>query len=371
MSKKLKILLIEPYFSGSHKVWSEGLNKHSRHDVHLLTMEGLYWQWRMRGSSVSLAQRFLKEDIAYDLILASDMLDLGNFLSLTRSKTAHVPVALYFHENQLTYPWSPREPKSCKATHVALINYTSAMSADFLFFNSGYNQNSFFTNLEKLLQTFADDNQVENIQLLKDKSSVLPLGIDIKKLENARQEKQLDCLRPLILWNHRWEHDKNPEGFFKALTILYDEGLEFSLALLGENFRDNPKEFIMAKETFGKRVLHYGYVENQDEYNRWLWESDLLPVTSIQDFFGISVAEAIYCETQPLLPNRLAYPELLKGVECEDLFYNSFKQFLTKLRGEISREDKRTLLPLSEHISSYCWSKMIVRYDSVFEKMSQ
>ena len=37
------------------------------------------------------------------------MLDLCTFLALTRHQVRRIPVALYFHENQLTYPWSPTD----------------------------------------------------------------------------------------------------------------------------------------------------------------------------------------------------------------------------------------------------------------------
>ena len=38
---------------------------------------------------------------------------------------------------------------------------------------------------------------------------------------------------------HR-EHDKNPEIFFSILIRLHDEGEQFLVSVLGENFADNP-----------------------------------------------------------------------------------------------------------------------------------
>ncbi len=105
----MRLLLIEPYDTGSHAVWLRGYQRHSAHDVRLLTLEGKFWQWRMLGGAVTLAEQFLALDERPDLIVASDMLDLTTFLALTRPVTAHMPVAVYFHENQLTYPGGPRQ----------------------------------------------------------------------------------------------------------------------------------------------------------------------------------------------------------------------------------------------------------------------
>jgi hypothetical protein len=41
----MRILLIEPYFGGSHKAWAQGYVTHSRHDVTLLTLPARFWKW--------------------------------------------------------------------------------------------------------------------------------------------------------------------------------------------------------------------------------------------------------------------------------------------------------------------------------------
>jgi hypothetical protein len=84
----MRILLVEPYDTGSHSVWMRGYQAHSAHEVHLLSLEGRFWQWRMEGGAVTLAERYLALDPAPDLIVASDMLDLTAFLTLTRPATA-------------------------------------------------------------------------------------------------------------------------------------------------------------------------------------------------------------------------------------------------------------------------------------------
>ncbi|MBW2713999.1 MAG: DUF3524 domain-containing protein, partial [Deltaproteobacteria bacterium] len=93
MSKPLEITLIEPFFTGSHETWANGLRAHSRHNIKLLSLPGTNWRWRMRGGAMALAQAYLAEEHQPDLLLATDMLDLPTFLALTRKETHGVPTA--------------------------------------------------------------------------------------------------------------------------------------------------------------------------------------------------------------------------------------------------------------------------------------
>ena len=102
----MNITLIEPFFSGSHAAWATGYAQHSGHNIDILSLSGNYWKWRMHGGAVTLAKKFLESGAKPDPLLVTDMLDLTTFLALTRQKTARLPAAIYFHENQICYPWS-------------------------------------------------------------------------------------------------------------------------------------------------------------------------------------------------------------------------------------------------------------------------
>ena len=305
----MNILLLEPYYGGSHRSWSDGYKKYSSHDITILSLPGRFWKWRMHGGAVTLAKEFNKIEKSFDLILASDMLDLTTFLSLTRKKSSHIPTVIYFHENQLSYPWSPddRDIIEKRDKHYGFINYSSALTANHCFFNSDYHRSSFLSELPKLLKHFPDYNELASIQQIESRSSVLHLGLDLKRFNSYRSEQKGT---PIILWNHRWEYDKNPVGFFKLLRLLIKNNIDFKVVILGEKFSEFPSEFTKNIKILGDRILHIGYVDTFEEYASWLWKSDILPVTNIQDFFGASIMEAVYCECIPILPNRLTYPEL-------------------------------------------------------------
>lgn len=358
----LNIVLLEPFFSGSHKQWAEGLQKYSQHKIEILSLPGRHWKWRMHGGAVSLAKQFNELDYKPDFILSTSMLDFSTFLGLTKEKSAGIPTAVYFHENQLTYPWSPqdRDVKHKRDNHYAFINYTSALVADQVFFNSAYHKNSFISAIPKFLNQFPDKQEKENINLIKSKSNVLHLGMDLAPFDEFEYHPTNE--NPILIWNHRWEYDKNPEEFFEALFKLDEAGIEFGLIVLGEQNDVNPPIFDEANSKLKNRIVHWGYVENFAEYAHLLWKADILPVTSNQDFFGGSVVEAMYCGCFPLLPNRLAYREHLADQQKEVCLYED-GELLNRLKSIIAHWENQRFTTV---VGKYDWSLQIDQYDSIF-----
>ncbi len=351
----MDILIIEPYFTGSHASWAEGYRAASRHNVEILALDGRSWKWRMHGGAITLARRFMEEARSPDLILATDMLDLTTFLSLTRTRTASTPTAVYFHENQFTYPWSPgdRDVLRGRDLHYGFINYASALAAERVFFNSRYHMDSFFAALAGYLKGLPDHNEFGTIEVIKKKSRVLYLGMDLARLKAVATAAPPASGPALILWNHRWEYDKNPGEFFEALYALQERSLDFEVAILGENFRRQPDEFEAARRRLGARVVHFGFVEDTASYASWLKRSDILPVTSRHDFFGCSVIEALYMGCFPILPNRLAYPEHIPEDQHRLHLYDDFKGLVSRLVRAVSDIDTVRATNLSGLAAKY------------------
>src|SRR5262249_21149745 len=242
-----------------------GYQRYSRHEVEILSLPGQWWQWRMQGGAVTLARLFMQSDLQPDLIIVSDMLDLATFLALTRRRTANTPTVVYFHENQLTYPPGPRQRRDLR---YGFINYASALVADAVFFNSDFHRDAFLDELPRLLKHYPDNNELQTVAQIEAKSQVLPLGLDLLRFDAFGPKPSFSKQNSLavILWNHRWEYDKNPVAFFNALYKLIDRGIEFKVIIAGENTRQKAEEFDEARQRLASRLIHFGYAEFFEDY---------------------------------------------------------------------------------------------------------
>jgi len=364
----MKIAILDPFHSGSHRAWSTGLARHSDHEIRIFSLPGRHWKWRMHGAALSLAKAWTNSGFAADMILTTDMMALDTFAAVCRHSLKHVNLAIYFHENQLTYPWSPDDPDTItgRDNHYAFINLTSALAADRLFFNSKYHLESFLGALPEFCRQFPPPSIQPEAETLKDKSAVLPPGIDLTSLDHPAPERRPN---PVILWNHRWEYDKGPEAFFEALFQLDREGLDFELIILGEAYGQSPPIFAEARSKLADKILHWGFATSRLRYAQLLRQSDILPVTSRQDFFGISVIEAIYCGARPLLPRKLAYPDHFPPAEFPDIFYDSPKDLLDQLRTLLKNPTKIRQHQFHQQVAQYDWNTIISTYDQLLWNM--
>ncbi|HKJ89351.1 MAG TPA: DUF3524 domain-containing protein, partial [Gammaproteobacteria bacterium] len=130
-----------------------------------------------------------------------------------------------------------------------------------------------------------------------------------------------------------------------------------------------PAIFPEARRRLGDRVVHFGHVPDRAAYARWLWAADVLPVTSRHDFFGISVLEAVYCRTFPLLPHDLAYPELIPEAWRERCLYSDVEDLENRLRTIITADPppRWDLNGLWAAAAGYAWERMAPVYDRILE----
>ena len=174
---------------------------------------------------------------------------------------------------------------------------------------------------------------------------------------------------PLIIWNHRWEYDKNPETFFQLLFDLEANGYHYEVAILGERYNKYPKVFDEAKQRLGEKVVRFGYVETKEAYKKWLLKADIIPVTSNQDFFGESLVKAMYYNCYPLVPNRLVFPEHFPENTSVDFVYTSYSDLLKKMEHLIENIEITRTTKVSSLVEKYSWSNIAEHYDNTFENM--
>ena len=363
MAKKLKFLFLEPFFGGSHRDFAEGLVAHSRHSIDLVTLPARFWKWRMRGAAITFARKIgsLK---GYDGLVLTDLMSLADFKALM--PPPFPPSLVYFHENQLTYPLAPGERMDYQFGFTGL---TTALAATRILFNSHFHKDAFFDQMPAFLNMMPEYVPGWTVDTIRERSAVCYPGCHFP-MELTMPEDRASI--PLIIWNHRWEFDKNPDGFFAALQTLVEKGVAFELAILGENFQAVPKAFIRAREQFNDRIRQYGYEAKRDDYEGWLRQGHVVVSTAEQENFGIAIVEAIRWGCFPILPKRLVYPEIIPEVFHKDCLYNSHKDMVDKLYLLLTegspRRDQR--MKLSEAMAKFSWDTVIEAYDEELEKLA-
>jgi glycosyltransferase involved in cell wall biosynthesis len=327
--KDLRVLLLEPYYGGSHRSFLEGLRR-LPFRFELMSLPPRKWKWRMRLAAPFFAGRLRETGRRFDRVLCSSFLDAAAFRGLAPPWVREVPVLTYFHENQFAYPVQAEDERDL---HFGLTNTTTALASDSLAFNSSYNLESFLAGVRELSRHAGDMSLDDPVRTIRAKSTVLPPGVDFTEVDAAVDSGPGGP--PVIVWNHRWEHDKDPETFFQTLFDCAHEGIDFKLIVLGESFERRPAIFEEARKRLSGRLLHFGYARSRREYARWLRRGSIAVSTAGHEFFGMAVLEAVRAGCRPLLPGRLSYPELFPG----EFLYDE-GGFPVRLREELLRNER-------------------------------
>ncbi|MBN2130595.1 MAG: DUF3524 domain-containing protein, partial [Sedimentisphaerales bacterium] len=168
----MRILALEPYYGGSHKAFLDGWSAASRHEWTVLSLPPYKWKWRMRHAAVTFAEMVAERasgDLPWDVLFCSDMLNLAEFLGLAPQGIRNVPSAVYFHENQLTYPVRFESERDYQ---FAMTNMTTALAADTVWFNSAFHRDSFLAALGSFLKRMPDYQFATAVERIGQKTRV-------------------------------------------------------------------------------------------------------------------------------------------------------------------------------------------------------
>lgn len=357
-----RILFLDPYHGTSHRVLSTAIRDRSRHDVTLLWLPPRKWKWRMRGAALAFEPLVRALPAPPDILVTTDMLNLPELLGLLRDVLPpRLPVVTYFHENQITYPVRALDERDF---HFGLANIYTALASDLVVFNSQFHRAEFLAAIPAFLRSMPDLRPDGVPDRILARSEVLGPPIDLGPQRRANHAP----VGNLVLWNHRWEEDKDPEAFFRVMRRLNHTGADFGLMVLGESFRDQPACFEPARRDLAHRIEHWGFLASREEYLRAVARCRIVVSTARHDFFGLAVREAIALGCYPLLPRRLVYPELTGG--WTDALYDTEDDLLGRLERLLSEPTREPPAGLREEMRSHDRARVVERWDRWFDALA-
>ena len=380
-ARRARVLFLNPFHGGSHRAFAEGWAAHSRHAFDLVTLPARFWKWRMRGAALHFARK-VEEPGRYDALVVTDLMSLSDLKALWGP--ACPPALAYFHENQLSYPLPPGEAIDYQ---FGFTDITTCLAARRVLFNSRFQHDAFFDRLPGFLGMMPEHQPRWVVESIRARAGVLHPGIDFGDTVAAGDDGAPAPRRggrpstrpsedgpPLVIWNHRWEFDKNPAAFFAALDAALARGAEFRLALLGENFQVVPKEFEAARERYGPRIVQYGHVEDRAAYLDWLRRGDIVVSTAGQENFGMAVVEAMALGCLPLLPRRLAYPEIVPPQLHGAFLYEDDDDLAARLTallagGIRAAAAERARKDLAGAMRRYAWDRVARGFDRELDNL--
>lgn len=299
----MRVLLLSAYEAVSHRYWANSLMAELT-DVEwtLLSLPPRHFAWRIRGNPLSW---WLKEHATlsqrFDVVLATSMVDMATLVGLF-PHLGQARKIVYFHENQFAYPESSEQVPQVEAK---MVNLYAALAADTLVFNTAYNRDSFFTGVRQFLKKMPENlPAAAPLERLRRSAKVLPVP-----LQPLAQRPDVAPPPRRIVWNHRWEYDKNPEDFFAVLFRLSEEGVPFELAVMGQRFRDEPAIFAEAQVRLAQHLVCWG-PQPEEQYQALLNGGGIVVSTTWHEFQGLAIMEAAQRGAWPLVPDRLCFPEL-------------------------------------------------------------
>ena len=108
-------------------------------------------------------------------------------------------------------------------------------------------------------------------------------------------------------------------------------------------------------------MVQFGFAPLRD-YRRLLLASDIVVSTALQEFFGISVMEAVAAGAFPVLPDRLSYPHLIPQRFHGRVLYAD-GELRRALERAITEEQGAASGTLAAHARSFGWDRMGEEYD--------
>lgn len=267
------VLLVEPFYGGSHKQLIDLLAGETPGCL-LCCLPAKKWHWRMRTSALYLSQK-IPYGKNYKVLFASSILNLAELVAL-RPDLVPMKKVLYFHENQLVYPVRKQQDRDFQYGYNQIL---SCLVADVVVFNSHFNMESFLSSINSFLKLMPDYRPQGLNEIIRPKCRVVyfPL-MPPDQLCEASSANDL----------HEQEDDLKQKNSLSDTSVKKISCVKMNVSPVSHSELSRPLHIVWA--------------------HRWL--------------------EAVQYGCYPLCPNKLVYPEIFSS----PYLFSTPQQLVKKLR---------------------------------------
>ena len=139
------------------------------------------------------------------------------------------------------------------------------------------------------------------------------------------------------------------------------------MSVVGERFGEIPEVFAQARSALQSHIDHWGFRASRSEYEAVLRSCDVVVSTAEHEFFGIAIVEAVSAGCVPVLPRRLAYPDLF----ANEFLYDGSTLGLVARLAELSRLKAgigRLVSPPRAILERFSWTNAAQQMDDLLDQ---
>lgn len=302
---RLNVLCVETYPAGSHGRILDLWERFSTHQIESIRLERGHWRWLGIAAHYEVLERLTGygSGPGPDLLLFSGPLDVASLLSMLPAHLRDLPRVAYFHESQWTYPLVDADPRPYLVQHLDTMTV-----CDESWFNSRFHRDTFWesatsSSIDRRIRALARRLQEQHAP--RNRVVYPPIAVTPRaSLPRSRSKP------PGLLWNARWEYDKQPDRFIELLDRLAESGQRPPITILGTAGKDR-REIVSALGSHADRAAVPGHLPSRRAYEDAIPPEALVVATGEHEFFGVAMLEATLLGCFPVLPAALAYPETI------------------------------------------------------------
>ncbi len=345
-----RVLVVEGWPRGSHQHWFAGWRQYSTHQLATIGWSDSRWSraWRTSAAGLAPAVADWLAERPVDVVVTSGPVDTAVLRGLVPALGA-IPVARMQHETELLYPQPPGARSNADAVAA---DVRGLMAADEWWFASAWHRQGALAGLP----LWCRDHEVDRPTR---PNAVIPIGVAIGELRPRNNP------RPIVLWPHRWEHDKDPDAFARVARRVGADAL-FVLAGESPTVADGDDRRASLGVELGDGAVVGPF--DRDTYRQWLAVADVVVSCARHDFYGLGVAEAAANGALPVVPDAMAYPEV---IGCWPTMYEPGR-FGSALVDTLGRLDELRAQTQAARLAirELDWSAVVGQWDDAVDRLA-